>query len=115
MFTLEHTVALYVPSTVNVDVTIDNMQIVLSIAAQMAKEFGGAHLESQNSVGFYIADNGALVTESTKVLRSFVDNVEAATRFMFTLAGEICVELTQESVLVVIDGKAFFVGGGNVH
>lgn len=115
MFTLSHSVAVYVPATINVSASIDNTELVTSIAVQMAREFGGAHLESQNSVGFYIADNGALVTESTKVLRSFVDNVEAATRFMFTLAGEICAELTQESVLVVIDGKAFFVGGGNVH
>lgn len=112
MFTLKHSVALYVPSTVNVDKLIDNTQIVLSIAGQMAKEFGGAHLESKDSTGFYIADNGALVAENTKVLRSFVDNVNSAMGFMFNLAREICTELSQESVLVVIDNEAFFVDMG---
>jgi hypothetical protein len=113
MFTLKHNVALYVPSTIGVDTAIDNMQIVLSVATQMAGKFGGAHLESQTSTGFYIANDGKLVAESTKVLRAFVDDVSIAMEFMINLARELCVELTQESVLVVVDGEAFFVDSGD--
>lgn len=109
MFTLKHSVALYVPATINIRTQIDNSSLVRELAHTLASEFGGCHLESDGSTGFYISNEGELVAESTKVLRAFCEDAESAKTFIFGLAGDLCVEMGQESVLVAVDGIAYFV------
>lgn len=104
---LDHSFALYIPSTIHGDITAAGVQqeTIDKMLAKMVGMFGGATITQ--AVGGYKLENGQIVTENVAIIRSccdaaaFHENSDA----MFDLACEVCVEMTQECVSLETNGQ----------
>jgi hypothetical protein len=112
MFTLKHSVELYVPSytqehekikKVLIDSTVETVGTVLSSI------FGGATVSTGK--GFY--DNKLLKKvqlEEVKIVRSYASKIDGkAKKQVIAMAQKIKDSMTQEAVMLVIDNHAMFV------
>ena len=66
---LNNRVAIYVPSTMNVDQTINNNGYKLRTLRQLSEMFGGA--TTTPAVGGWVSASGALVVEHVDIVYSF--------------------------------------------
>lgn len=64
-FDLDCKVAIYVPSTVDVDKEVNNEQQVLQIIKKLSLLFGGA--TASDAVGGWVANDGQTVIEKIKI------------------------------------------------
>ena len=69
---LSHKVKIYVPSTINVNESYDNMPIVESVLCNLAKFFGGA--TSYPAFGAWVTSTGQLVNERITICEASYDN-----------------------------------------
>lgn len=69
--------------------------------------FGGA--TAVEGIGGYIARDGSLVTETVFVVSAFGERTFQTTAAVFEIAAWLAAELRQESVLVVVESKPYFV------
>ena len=105
MIELESKVELYVPGTTDINHTIDTSAYVQRVATLFCQWFGGASVSKVN--GYYIAaSTGELVPECTHIVWSFCQTKDLVLHSpsVISLAQDICRELKQESVAVVING-----------
>lgn len=105
MIELESKVELYVPGTTDINHTIDTSAYVQRVVTLFCQWFGGASVSKVN--GYYIvASTGELVPECTHIVWSFCQTKDLVLHSpsVISLAQDICRELKQESVAVVING-----------
>lgn len=96
---MNNQIALYVPSTVNVNEPIDSTKYVNLVAKLFALLFGGSTIESVH--GCYIAKNGELVSEPVTRVFSFVETLDDTTKARVTaIANLIKARMLQEYVAV---------------
>lgn len=110
MTELQSKVELYVPGTVQISYEADTSGYVTRVAASFSQWFGGATVSEVT--GYYIAETtGALISERTRIVWSYctTEQLEMYSPEVLALAGEICHELQQECVAVVINGIMFLV------
>lgn len=113
VFTLAHSVKVYVPSTLNVSENADSSLVsalVTYVATTLATLFGGA--TEYPAIGSYVANDGTLVRESVTVVQAFIseDNFTRANiSKVLTLAEHLCLGMTQECIGVEVDGKFYLV------
>ena len=109
-FSLNNKVAIYVPSTIDVDVTIDNSKYINDITKKFCLMFGGA--TSQNVVGsWYSEDLKKVVTENVTIVYSncsddqLKDNINAVE----DIAKKLCEDMRQECISLEVNGVLHFV------
>ena len=109
-FSLNNRVAIYVPSKVDVNVTIDNNKYVADITKQFCLMCGGA--TSQNVVGSWYSDDlKKVVTENVTIVYSncsddqLKDNINAVE----DIAKKLCKDMTQECISLEVNGVLYFV------
>ena len=104
MIELESKVELYVPGTTDINHTIDTSAYVQRVATLFCQWFGGASVSKVN--GYYISSTGELVLEYPHIVSSFCQTKDLVLHSpsVISLAQDICRELKQESVAVVING-----------
>lgn len=112
LFSLNHRVVFYIPSTSNKTQKISAKKHTVrtnEIANKMTGYFGGATIEK--ALGFYKAENGEYITEKINKVISFCDekSLSDQSQSLLNLAHSKCKEWTQESIAVEIDSKLFFV------
>lgn len=107
MLTLSHVASIFVPSTADVNQTIDNTSIVSGILAQLSSQFGGASM--QDVTGAWLSDSSGLVVESVKRIFCYGTDREELFAAFSSLAEELKTELTQESVLIDVDNVGYLV------
>ena len=66
---LKNKISIYVPSTCNVNQTIDNSEYVEKTACFLSKLFGGCTAQDVN--GFWISDNKGMIKEDVKIVYAF--------------------------------------------
>jgi len=108
-FTLPHVIALYVPGTVSVNVKTNTAEFAKNVAAEFARLFGGSTI--RENLGYWISDTADLVEETTREVFSFASDAALSDNLatVLQLAESIKRDLSQESVLVSVDGQALFV------
>lgn len=106
---LPHQVTFLVPSTVNVNQE-DNQKAVLVldyVKRTCAIHYGGFTSYSQADGG-WMSDVVNLVEEKVTPVSVFVPDLSAKTQDHFLgIADYIKTEMTQESVMVIVDGKGY--------
>jgi hypothetical protein len=96
---MKNLIALYVPSTVNVDRPVDTAKYVNLVAKLFSVWFGGATIE--NKQGCYLSDSGKLVNEPITRVYSFVETLDEQTKArVIGVANLIKTRLSQESVAI---------------
>lgn len=108
-FDLDSKVAIYVPSTLNVNEQTDNTAQVMNIIRKLSTLFGGA--TASDAVGGWVAENGQTVIEKVKIVYSFctsemlkqhIDNI-------LQICEDLKREMSQEAITLEINGQVKFV------
>lgn len=108
-FDLNAKVAIYVPSTTNVNEPTDNTAIVNDVMTAFSKWFGGC--TSTPAVGGWVSNSGALVVENVTIVYAFCTPESFGKHFeeVYALAAEIRDEMKQEAVTLEYNGQIKFV------
>ena len=109
LFPLNCEIAIFVPSTVNVDESIDNSEYVKKTLAKLSSIFGGA--TAQSAFGGWVSESGNLVTEKVTIVyanctsEQLENNIAECVEY----AKRLCKEMSQECISVRVNGKLGFV------
>ena len=108
-FDLDSKVAIYVPSTLNVNEETDNTAQVMNIIRKLSTLFGGA--TASDAVGGWVAENGQTVIEKVKIVYSFCtsDQLKEHISTIIAICEELKTEMSQEAITLEINGQVKFV------
>ena len=108
-FDLDSKVAIYVPSTLNVNEQTDNTDQVMNIIRKLSTLFGGA--TASDAVGGWVAENGQTVIEKVKIVYSFCtsDQLKEHISTIIEICEELKNEMSQEAITLEINGQVKFV------
>lgn len=108
-FDLNCCFTVYVPSTINVNETVDNSQYIDKVMRKMAAMFGGS--TSTDAVGCWLASNGEKVIEHITKVYSYCTSEQAIEKIDEVL--ELCEwlksEMKQEAISLEYNGQLKFV------
>ena len=108
VFHLTHVVKIIIPSTVNVNQSIDTSAYVDEVAALLSDLNGGATITDGN--GCWLSPVEGLVKEPVKIVSSACEELtEKLLVKLYEYAVKVKVELSQEAVAVEIDGALYFI------
>ena len=102
-------VAVYVPSTVNINCQIDNSKYVEETGKILSENFGGA--TSTKCVGVWRSNKEGLVEENTTLVFAYCSteqlekNIDAVIDYCISLKNE----LKQESIALEVNGEMYFI------
>ena len=104
-------VCIYIPSTIDVDKSIDNSLYVKNTQIELVALFGGA-TTINNCVGSWYSDDlGKTVNENVTMVYSFTDlkTLENNVKNVWNIAYKLCKLMRQECISLEINGKLYFV------
>ena len=108
---MSHKIAFYLPSTSNVDKTISQDEKLVwqeSAMILLSTMFGGA--TKIDAIGAWVSDDKGLVLENITIVYAFAKEIDLSEFYqLHDFAEEIKTALSQECVLVEIDGSAYLV------
>lgn len=106
---LNHTLALFVPSTLDVSQVTDNSAQVQSTLSFLGNLFGGA--TSSNAEGAWRSEESGLVTEQVTIVRTFVSKKALDTHLddVLGFAADLKRNMKQEAVAISVDHQLILV------
>lgn len=106
---LNHAVALFVPSTMEVDHQVDNEEQVRATLSFLGNLFGGA--TSSNAEGAWRSEDSGLVTEQVTIVRTFVSKKALDTHLddVIQFATDLKREMKQEAVAISVDNQLILI------
>jgi len=109
LFKLSSKITVYVPSTININETIDNAKYVDKIAKLLSECFGGS--TSSLALGYWNSPSEGLVKEKTTIVFAYCsekdlqENIEK----VIDTCTELKSELSQDSIALEINGEMYFI------
>lgn len=109
VFDLDSKVAIYVPSTNNVDVPTSNEKQVKQVITELSILFGGA--TASEAVGGWVAANGQTVIEHVTIVYSYCTTELLKDHFekVVAICERIKKEMQQEAVTLEVNGRVKFI------
>lgn len=106
---LNHTIALFVPSTMDVSQQVDNRSQVQAALSFLGNLFGGA--TSSNAEGAWRSEESGLVTEQVTIVRTFVSKkaLDSHLDDVFNFASNLKENMKQEAVAISVDNQLILV------
>ncbi len=106
---LNHALAIFVPSTIDVSQQTDNTQQVQQALSFLGSIFGGA--TSSNAEGVWRSEESGLVTEQVTIVRTFVSAkaLESHLDTVIDFASGLKRDMKQEAVAISIDNQLILV------
>jgi hypothetical protein len=105
---LLHSVAVYVPSTLDVNTSVDNAAQVNNTLEKLSGIFGGC--TGYDVKGAWLSDTSGLIVESVTVCKSYTAELADETlEKVYAIAEKIKTDMGQEAVSVEIDNALYFV------
>lgn len=106
---LTHVIGVFIPSTVDVDQTIDNSQQIQAALSFFGEIFGGAI--SNRGDGVWRSEDSGLVVEQVTVVRAFVseDALQKHLDDVVDFATNLKKEMKQEAVAIDVDNQLVLV------
>ena len=110
-FGLSQKVCIYIPSTIDVDKTINNALYVKNTQIELVGLFGGATTVNNCVGSWYSDDLGKTVNENVTMVYSNTDlqNLEKHIAEVWNYAYKLCKLMRQECISLEINGKLYFV------
>ena len=102
MITLQHKVAVYVPSTSNTNESATSLQadMIERVAREFSANYGGCTAESVT--GYWLSDSVGLVKETP--VRVWAHCAEYNVTDIVSLAERLKADMAQEAILIELDG-----------
>ena len=109
LFSLDHNIKLYIPSTKDVDAEADNSAYITGALELFSACFGGA--TSSDHIGAWASPVKGLVLEGVKIVESYAtrEQIEASLKLVIEYAQKMKAELSQEAVSLEYDNKLYFI------
>lgn len=109
---LQHKVAIYVPSTVDIDKAADTSKWVENAASGLVNLYGGATVT--DGVGYWFSDEKqAMIRESVKIVYAFCDDPAGLDGEKINQVLSFCEQmkkaLNQEAISLEIDNELYFI------
>ncbi len=106
---LNHAVALFVPSTMDVNQYTDNSTQVQAALSFLGNLFGGA--TSSNAEGAWRSEESGLVTEQVTIVRTFVSKkaLDSHLDDVLSFASDLKRDMKQEAVAISVDNQLILV------
>lgn len=109
LFSLDHNIKLYIPSTVEANKATDNTKQVNDTLAKFSQWFGGA--TANKAVGAWNSDKVGLVTERVTIVESYcsADQVEQYIGLVVAHGQHLKRTMSQEAISLEYDNKLYFI------
>jgi hypothetical protein len=109
LFPLDHSIKLYIPSTIETNKPADNSKQVDQAIKLLSSLFGGA--TSYEAIGAWTDQAGELVKEKITIVQSFAtaEQVEENIMDVVKHAQNLKNEMSQEAISLEYDGKLSFI------
>ena len=106
---LSHCFKIYVPSTTDINISVDNSASVANTLQFLSGLFGGA--TSYDARGAWVSDSAGLVLENVTICYAFCSLSQKVRnrRAVLDFAKDLCKTMRQEAISVEIDGRLFFI------
>lgn len=106
---LSSSVRVYVPSTSDIDTSIDTSAVLTKVQTELTALFGGS--TTFDAIGTWASPTAGLVKESVKIVQAHTDEatLKAAIGSVIDLAEAIKVELAQDAVAIEVNNKLYLV------
>ena len=106
---LNHALAIFVPSTLDVDEAVDNAEQVQSALSFFGDTFGGA--TSSDAEGVWRSEDSSLVTEQVTIVRTFVSKhaLDQHLDEVISFASDLKRDMRQEAVAISVDNQMLLV------
>ena len=106
---LNHNVKIFIPSTINVNETINNADYVDKTLSTFSDLFGGA--TSYKAMGAWSSIDSGLVKEKVIIVEAFCSEVQLESHIdtVIIYAEKIKADMAQEAIALQIDNKMYFV------
>lgn len=105
---LKEKISVYVPSTFNVDESIDNSFYVNQVLKEFSEIFGGA--SAIDADGAWVSNKKGLVIEENKIIYSYTDNLDnEKIDKVLNICQWLKEEMQQEAISLVINGNFYFI------
>lgn len=105
---LKERIAIYVPSTVDVDKKINNEFYVNQVLTKFSEIFGGA--TAINADGAWVSNEKGIVLEKNKIVYSYCDRLTNETiDEVLNICQWLKQELRQEAISLVINNQLYFI------
>jgi len=110
LYSLDHNIKLYIPSTKNANESTDNTAYINEALELFGACFGGA--TAYDALGSWVSNDKGLIVEPVKIIESYASK-EALTNGglakVLQYAKKIKTELKQEAVSLEYDNKLYFI------
>jgi hypothetical protein len=108
-FTLSQSIKIYVPSTSDVNKTVDNSQYVEKVQSKLSVLFGGS--TTTNGIGTWVSEQVGLVKESVKIVQSFTDEKSLNKNIdeIILICEELKTDMKQEGISLEIQGEFYVI------
>ena len=109
MFKLSSRITVYVPSTENINVIIDNSAYVDTCATLLSDCFGGA--TSCEALGYWVSNNAGLVKEHTTQVFAYCSDADLQKHIdkIIDFCEAMKTELKQDAIALEINGEMYFI------
>ena len=106
---LDHNIKLYIPSTINVNKSIDNKQYILDTLKLFSSLFGGS--TSYKAQGAWDSETQGLIVEDIAIVESYTtsDGIATSLPQVLTYATKLKKELAQEAISLEYDNQLYFI------
>lgn len=105
---LKDRIAIYVPSTVEVDKEVSNEKMVNSIMKAFSKMFGGCTAEEVKG-GWVTEQNNLVIEKVTKIYSNTIELNDSHIDAVIKIANIIKDEMKQEAVAIEINSKLYLI------
>ena len=109
LFKLSSKITVYVPSTININETIDNSEYVNRAATLLSECFGGA--TSTDALGYWTSPAAGLVKEKSKIVFAYCNekDLENNLEKVIDFCADLKKELSQDAIALEINGEMYFI------
>lgn len=109
LFSLDHNIKVYIPSTININQEFDNSQYINKALNLFSDLFGGA--TSYDAMGAWSSPTAGLVTEKVKIVESYATSeaVESGLDQVLEFAQMLKTEMKQDAISLEYDNKLYFI------
>lgn len=106
---LKNKIAIYVPSTINVNQKTDSAAQVNNTCVFLSGLFGGC--TSFNAAGCWTGKTGELVKENITIIYAYCTSLQLlkSKKTIINYCRELCMEMSQEAISLEINNKLYFI------